>query len=72
VSYPARPNTGYPTDLAGRQVRRTRIRRGILAEAEARIARAGRSLTCGEYRTHTTCSGAGNCLCECHDPREDT
>ena len=60
----------YPTDLAGRQVRRAHIRARFIAEAEHRARFAGRSLACGSGLCPPSCVGAVGCLCECHDPRE--
>lgn len=62
----------YPTDLAGRKAKRAANRRRLIAEAEAKTQRTGRSLTCAESLDHSTCIGGGWCLCECHDPAEVT
>jgi hypothetical protein len=60
----------YPTDLAGRIARRELTRARLVANAEAQAYINVRSIVCGWYDQHDTCSGAVNCLCECHDPRE--
>lgn len=63
--YPA--GRGYPTDPAEREARRRAVRRRAVEQAEAAALRATRSITCAESPDHSTCSGALNCLCPCHD-----
>jgi hypothetical protein len=58
----------YPTDHKARVAERARIRSQAIAAAD----RIGRTLTCAESTDHSTCVGALNCLCECHDPLKDT
>lgn len=72
----------YPTDRAGRRAHRKAGQARIQARADYDIAAVGTSLKCRGYGfamqefRHVDhpdgCKGGpANCLCECHDPRED-
>ena len=67
LSYPARPEGGYPSSRPARQNYRDRIREQVLEQAEAFIARAGRSINCGDHLEHDNCVGVVYCICDCHD-----
>lgn len=64
----------YPTDRAGRVARRAEIRDRMVAAAEQKAREVGRSLVCayGSGIHPSSCDGATGCLCECHDPAEET
>lgn len=60
------------TTRTERQARRADIRRRMLAEAEHDARLVGLSLACQVGNHPPSCIGATGCLCECHDPSEDS
>jgi hypothetical protein len=67
----------FPRYAAMREAERRRIRSQVLAEAERRILRSGRSLKCCGFDSLARprhagdvdgCANSGaTCICECHD-----
>jgi hypothetical protein len=69
----APPKKPWPSDAKARH----QIRQEAADEAAAKAYLAGRTLACNprEYtpgHDHTTCWGAGTCLCPCHDVVEES
>jgi hypothetical protein len=67
----------WPLTRAERAAERERIREAALAAARRDALRFARSIRCGERGHHADlpggCANDGTgCLCECHDPREET